>query len=1036
MKVYKTLENGIKIIEYEERYAASIADMWNRSRDNWGGGSDLETEQSQLDFYRNGSYYNVYLALAGEEVIGLCSLSRYYKDMDATYLHVLNVRPDYMSKKVGKAMVLLSLERTIELGYPRLEIHTWPGNTQAVPLYKKCGFMWEDNPETTHLTNYLPTILSQELLKPYFAEADWYADSTRLADIKPDGVKKDGFEYFTYTWARKDGKNLAVTIEKFGRRISRVETDEYLLELTAENHLLAYGFDYSAQVKSAGKNALPLNVDVNGRDDGVISFSPEKSKFSVGKPSKKQDPFSKHPCVLAELTVNGLAIELGAGIEVKPPLTAFYNAETGLIAHGSRHNAYITLESALLTEAKISFSLPDSEHIRFDKTQHTADIGASGKACIELAAEALKPGHAQLEVPCAITLPDGRQKAVSMPLDVVNQSLTGFFPCMTETSYGIVNGPFRLDTCKTSNNTKIINALADNLHPDEEHLLFTASKLGKPYQDEFNLAVPVETKAYQSGAEMVMELSYASEKQPGIVMTMIYTLSAAGVVTRRHRVSNTGGEDRCLFLNETIFTHISPLTAYCYDGRITLSKDASDDGVGSIDAKLFEENWVFEDSPGCTIGVCWDINLKPSFRFDDGLVLEHELSVASGAAAETPPVTICIGVFRDFSAFRSYALQRYSPYIEPTEDLLEVIINNGNPFVSSDDFKVCVRNNRSRTYSGSIEISSEYEQFIQPQASECRDCDSMDSLLASFTFRPEKQKVYGKVGIIKTRAAFPALLTGRTRAVFFPSGNTESVDKDGILSVSNGCMTFKSDPGYFPGLYSLKTGLDTEWLLSRHPKLEPYGWWSPFVGGMRNWLEKIDAANTLKENISASFAERMDNFGNLWQGVSARAEITLCKEYKGLTCESYYLALPGVPVLCSFTRFINNTGGYLSTSADEGLYYKSGKQGGMESIAEVTHKGKTTHVIPGNGNSAFSTHKADFVRITAENGEKLHWLPNFADRRAWGTVHNDIHCFSCFRDFVISLKNSSELLTRPMFLVFSGNNISPDELAALERIIF
>ena len=36
MKLYTTLVNGVKIIEYEECYAASLADMWNRSRDSWG----------------------------------------------------------------------------------------------------------------------------------------------------------------------------------------------------------------------------------------------------------------------------------------------------------------------------------------------------------------------------------------------------------------------------------------------------------------------------------------------------------------------------------------------------------------------------------------------------------------------------------------------------------------------------------------------------------------------------------------------------------------------------------------------------------------------------------------------------------------------------------------------------------------------------------------------------------------------------------------------------------------------------------------
>jgi len=367
VKVYQTLENGIKVIEYEERFAKSLADMWNKSKENWGGGSDLETEQRQIDMYRNNAYYNVYLSInENEEVVGLCSLARYYKDADALYIHILNVRPDYMSKKLGKAMILQSVERTIELGYPRLEIHTWPGNTKAMPLYKKCGYMWEESSETTHLTNFIPTILSQELLKPYFEKADWYSDSTRCLETKPDGLINNGFEFFTYTWKSSE-KNLAVTVEKFGRRICKVETDDYIIELTAENHYLAYGFTYKAEVITINKSGKPLEVTVIGKPDNIIDFNPDKKAFTVDIPINKQDPYRKHPCVLAEITVNGKRIEMGVGIEATPPVTAKLDSERGISVIGQKFDAYITLESSLPIGSQVYFTLPLNDYVYFDR---------------------------------------------------------------------------------------------------------------------------------------------------------------------------------------------------------------------------------------------------------------------------------------------------------------------------------------------------------------------------------------------------------------------------------------------------------------------------------------------------------------------------------------------------------------------------------------------------------------------------------------------------------------------------------------------
>jgi RimJ/RimL family protein N-acetyltransferase len=136
MKIYKTMDSGVKIVEYDNALAAAVADMWNKSGDGWGGDNSIMTAEQAAADYSNGSYFNVFVAIDGvtNEAVGLCSFDRYYKDADTAYVHVLNVRPDYHGKKVGKALVLACVNRTIELGYPRVDIHTWAGNTKAVPL--------------------------------------------------------------------------------------------------------------------------------------------------------------------------------------------------------------------------------------------------------------------------------------------------------------------------------------------------------------------------------------------------------------------------------------------------------------------------------------------------------------------------------------------------------------------------------------------------------------------------------------------------------------------------------------------------------------------------------------------------------------------------------------------------------------------------------------------------------------------------------------------------------------------------------------
>jgi hypothetical protein len=268
--------------------------------------------------------------------------------------------------------------------------------------------------------------------------------------------------------------------------------------------------------------------------------------------------------------------------------------------------------------------------------------------------------------------------------------------------------------------------------------------------------------------------------------------------------------------------------------------------------------------------------------------------------------------------------------------------------------------------------------------------------------------------------------------VFYSHGKIKTKEKDGIYTVSNGKLTFQADPIYFAGIYSLKNEHNTEWLMNLYPKHEPYGWWNPFIGGMKNWHQKMDAANILKEKIIAEFITINDCFGNSWQGIMTTVDVKLNKDYRGLIYYSYYLTLPGIPVLCSFTRYKNNTGGYLNTRADEGIYHKLGKPG--EKTAEATHMGKVQKFVPGFG--SLNSNSIEFMKIENKNGEKLYWMPNISDRRFIGTGFTDINSFICGRDYFVNIKDGGQMQTDPMFHVLTTENLTKNSLRMLERIKF
>ena len=101
----------------------------------------VETEESVIRNLEGSENLKTWVALDGDEVVGYCSFSEYKEDRGASYIPLLNVRPDYHGKKVGKLLVLRTVEEACRHPWPRLDLYTWPGNGRP---YKKCGFFWED----------------------------------------------------------------------------------------------------------------------------------------------------------------------------------------------------------------------------------------------------------------------------------------------------------------------------------------------------------------------------------------------------------------------------------------------------------------------------------------------------------------------------------------------------------------------------------------------------------------------------------------------------------------------------------------------------------------------------------------------------------------------------------------------------------------------------------------------------------------------------------------------------------------------------
>lgn len=1045
MKIYKTMENGVQIMEYDDTMASMIADMWNKSGDSWGGSNSVMTAAQVISNYSGGTYYNIFVAIDNDEAVGVCTFARYYNDADTTYVSVLNVRPDYHGKKVGKELVIACVNKTIEMGYPRVDIHTWAGNTKAVPLYKKCGFLWEDRGDTTHLSNYIPTVLKTELFSDFFTTADWYADSisTKNIEIKPDGIKINKFEVYGYSWT-KDGKNLAVGFEKTGRRIRFVETDDYKIEFMAENHELAFGLNYNCTFKIENKSGNELNLKIVGKDDKGIKFEyavEEKinevselnlnSTFYVEPIEKDIDIWKMHPCVLADVYINGKHVEFGLGIEPKYPLNVnVFEKRHGVTRPGIIQNVYINVKSMLPRTAQVEFSIPENNMTRFFDNNFNININPEEIVMLSLKEEILTCGYGKVDINYSITLDNGEKVNFSKPLHLINQSVDGSFSYETEHEYCIFNGLWKLGINKQSNFT-FFHATAGH-----GYVNFRVPKFGKPYSDEFDLIKASDVRIYKRDNLMILEVDLESNNFKGVVLTKIYEFSASGVVSRHLKVINNSEKAiSSLYLQEQIWSNVGRRCIFHYDGQFHEVKDNTAYAFGDIDSEKIDENWIFDNSVYNKSGVYWDKDYKPQAKWGDELIFEHEINeLAPNTSFETKPFVYMSGVFTNVREFRNYVLgidETIAPY---TYSPLEINVNGYNPFINTntDKIEVVIKNNRLKLYGGDIKFNSSdglFNESIQTNP----DKDIVEQNKFNLVLNKKSP------GIYLTDIDFKFQIERYHKRVFFIADKSSKVTTDeqnGNYIVDNGKLCYKVAPEYSDAMYSLKYG-DNEWLFSKYPNLEPYSWWNPFIGGIQINIWGMNASFLQREKRTAEFVTVKDNFGTEWTGIKTTVTINEFTEHKGLTYEQYYVTQPSLAVLCYFVRFINNTGGYKHIGYDTNTYIS-----GKDNLSDIYGFVKTDEKEEYRAKMGDTWLGADrLVKISFEGkitrDEKLYVYTDHSRNNGGIGINSDINqCNIYFNGNTNSLFNNTTRTFRPVFYILTEKEITLDSVVDLEKVIF
>lgn len=1015
----------IRIVEYQRKYAAALAKMWNLSADSWGGFDSLETEESVAAENEGSDNLNIWLALDGEEVVGYCSFSEYREDEGASYIPLLNVRPDYHSKKVGKALVLKAVEQACQSRWPRLDLYTWPGNTKAVPLYKKCGFFWENRDDTTHLMNFIPLVMHTEAAADFFHSADWYTDSTRDIEVKPDGRKDGDYEYMGYHWQRGE-KMLKMEFERRGRGLRLMETEDWLISAAVEDLKLVFGRTYKVVYRIVNKTGRPLEVSLKGINDKIVSFALERTvtvtdetevqgEFQVGEITEEQSEWRTHPGVCAEMMINGKKALFKVGILPKFPALIKAVLPEGDYCSCSQGQFFVNIENNFKESAVFSFSLPRADFVHLEKTEYDIRLQSQERLAVpvdfSLQGLGLLAGNVEI-----IARPEsGGTIQYSRELTVAFTGSGASFGGETDDRWFVANGRFIM-TLEKFNNALEVRSLDKELSSTS----FMRPQLGLPYSVEFAKTKPVRVEHRHDGNAANILAVYQSKEYPGIEILRQANLQADGLAWQSWTIANRGSKPFEKLWFRTMLRHPLNGAVIPMQGKFIEARDGYGEFVANFPLNELEENWIFShtDTPR---GLCWSPDQK-ALSTHGTVCLDEDLgTLAPGQEAEIKPVYLSLGTFRDWRKFRNFAMEKIAETELAATDSLEVRINGGNPFVSQD-YELAVLEHKNIPFEGVVTAQAEKGIYALHTA-------SISDKKANLTLPVSP---VGSIDLIKLEVDTEGIVFQRSAAVFGIGGEirTESGRQDSLdtLNVDNGIVQFTAAQEFGPALFSLRYQ-DREWLDSAFPEAKPKSWWNPWLGGAGIEMRGISNRSMLTEPRTIRITSMHDSIGNMWQGIQFEIVMASHEKYKGLTIRHNLLTLPGLAGICSVIELEHSGLTVNDVLCLNEVFFTPG--GAVEgSWADVTSRqGDTVRYKFGAGTESSAVKK---ILFGSDNCPEKLMMFSAVDM----TVYTNKEVILGGSWDKVDVIPGKKLRTLPVFFLFTAEDLPANSLETLKKIRF
>ncbi len=919
--------------------AERLARLFRDASEGWPGGAwDPETPEEVERRVRETPLLGAFVSDEGDHFASFCSLYAKPNEKHRAYVPLLTALPSYHGQGYGKAVLHRSVERVYELGIARVDLHTWPGNLKAVPLYKKSGFMWApDEPWGVLMQNFTTGARRHPAAQTYFRQHDWYQTLQRDLALVPDEHRRGKVRVYPYLW-EEDGDRLRLVYDRQSWGLLELETNEFLVSCSLEDEKLIAGLPQRVRWQIVNYTGKPLEVALLARADEGIALDYKEflqvrtkaelgAEFTISPELREKEREPEAPVVHTELLINGTPISLAAGFQVRQPVSFSLDSQATGLRAGRPEQVTLQVWNDLDKPVEAAVRLSASSGVTLGVTEAPVRLPAKGSAELPLPLTAAEAGLVEVKAEAEVTY--GASTLTPKPATLSAHALAvGEVVGHVEKKQVVLeSASLRVTFHRKGGYCQVFDRVRNRSLAQVRNPLF-----GPPLAwDEF-FDRPCEARLERRGDRLTAVLTTDSIHRPGLRLERRLTLSNLPVLEVTDTLLNGTPAPLKGRLQNGLSAHLGEgwLAAMTRRGlvrgpHLTTGRQFPEHNL-SEKPEDWPEGWLaIENREGEVVGALWE-GAERILWEGWGLAFERPVpAIAPGQSLTLPPTYVYAGdggaltVRRWWQMLygeRAQAEQHLPPTRQPLEFGLEPrpLVMHGE----QAEAKLVVDSVGRLELAGTLTATAPEGLRLHPAAVSFDQVCEENCVREAATVQKKRGLAEGAYFVETELRLDRAIYRERQPVLVLGDPKQQvSVKKIGeqgeLLRIENGVLALTVAPDFCGSAISLERGKE-QLFRSAYPEARPLAWENPWFGGITPQLGSLGRDLT-KEKFTARPLARRGSQGVTWKGVRVTC---LPKEERAKhdKLEVDYLLAPGSSVLAVALRTTRrtDTAGWLNAS--------------------------------------------------------------------------------------------------------------------------